>query len=254
MRIIIDRFVSLRRCRVGQYAALTTFCAFVAACGGAESVELCSPGQTEACDSTCGPGLRSCDDEGWWAACLPTSEPECLPGETGSCEMSEGELPGLWTCTDTCEMSPCEPTCEPGMRIECEGECGPGARRCDDDGRWRPCVEYIAPACRLGEIEMCLEGGLRRCDESCSFGPCEEESACSPGEEAACLTCGIQICLSDGTWSGCEAECVPGEEELCDEDYPGYCGLMKRVCTDLCTWSECTELNESVSGHREGFW
>lgn len=213
----------------------------------------CVPGETEVCDSPCGPGLRTCDDDGSWTSCVPTGEADCLPGESGVCETSEDGLPGLWTCTEECRVGPCEPTCEPGERLECEGECGPGARRCDDDGTWTQCVEYLAPSCRPGEIETCPEGGLRRCDDSCSFGPCEEESECTPGEEAACVGCGVRRCLPDGTWSICEAECIPGDEELCDEDYPGYCGLMKRTCTHLCTWSECTEMNESISAYRSGF-
>lgn len=240
MRITIERLIStFQRC-VRGHVVLAVVVAAVASCAVESRNVFCTPGQTEVCETACGQGLRSCDNDGLWTNCAPTEDHDCLPGDTGTCEPSEEGVPARWSCTEECEIGPCEPTCEPGTRIECETDCGRGARHCSDDGTWGRCTEYLIPECRLGEIHVCSEGGYQRCDATCSLSDCVVEDSCSPGEIALCPGCGYQRCRDSGRWSTCNAECYPGDEEICNAGIPNYIGGATRTCTPTCMWSECT--------------
>ena len=88
-----------------------------------------------------GLGVRSCDAEGWWDACL--CEGECLPGSGESC-------------------SPV-------------GECvsGLGRRTCGQDGWWESCG--CTGECRPGDVEACdcgTETATRTCGVAGWWGGC----------------------------------------------------------------------------------
>ena len=230
-------------------AIIVAFIAVVLAnCSGFQATEECDPGDSRACETQCGPGTQRCESGGTWGICQPDEEPECTPGEYGSCDLEAEAPPGLWFCSDDCRIGPCLPLCLPGETWECEAQCGPGEMRCQDDGSWGLCLEYIIPSCRLGDIERCPDDeGHRRCTEECYFGPCDD-GPCSSGEVAECGICASQVCLADETWSECtaysSAVCSPGEVEDCEAP----CGPGQRTCTDICEWTECLEI-DSVSCH-----
>lgn len=217
-------------------------CALAAGCWASSRVGECVVGESEVCDSPCGVGMRRCGEDGRWEACWPWGTAECLPGESGTCDLAEGDPPGLWTCRDDCTRTPCEARCMPGAVEACETACGPGRSRCGEDGTFGPCVEEVAPACRPGDVEACDEGGVSRCTAGCVFGPCEEGTICTPGEEATCHVCGVQRCLPSGTWGDCRAECFPGDVAPCSSGGGGYCGVSAQRCTAFCTWGPCVEV------------
>lgn len=223
--------------------------AVVTRCSGFTSTEECDPGETSPCDIVCGPGSMTCDADGNWGECLLDREPTCMPGDYGSCEVAPDAPPGLWFCSDDCREGPCRNLCLPGETFECEAECGPGVSRCQNDGTWGACGEYVLPFCRPGDIERCEDGiGHRRCDEECEFGPCDGGAPCTAGEVSDCGACASQVCLADSTWSDCTADvwavCSPDEVEDCEAP----CGPGTRRCTDSCTWSSCMEI-ETVECH-----
>jgi len=232
-------------------SALAGVC--LVACSGFTAVDECRDGETAPCETVCGPGIMACED-GSWGACREEVAPACLPGGYGTCELSPDAPPGLWLCSDDCRIGPCLAMCFPGERFDCDAECGPGQARCQDDGTWRECREFIIPDCHLGDIERCEGGGVghRRCTEECLFGPCDEESPCFEGEVAVCDLCSAQQCLADGTWGPCvrdeHAVCAPGETRECD----GPCGGGVHFCADACTWSECVDFSGSCTpGQRQ---
>lgn len=221
----------------------------LARCSGFTASDECEPGETSTCDTQCGPGTRTCQGDGTWGVCEMTGEPECLPGEYGSCELLPEAPPGLWFCSDDCRRGPCRDLCMPGETFECEAECGPGVRTCTDEGSWGPCREYVLPLCRPGEIVRCADGeGHRRCNEGCTYDPCDAGAPCTPGEVSDCGRCASQVCRDDGTWSECSADiwavCSPDQVEACEAP----CGPGQRVCTDACEWTPCEEL-EPVPCH-----
>jgi hypothetical protein len=236
----IDRITVSQGRPWGGRGALAAAALLLGGCSMARRVNPCEDGVLVACETPCGPGLQSCDEEGYWTPCVPTEAVDCLPGETGACELGEGGPPGRWACSDDCRLGPCEPACEPGTQVECEGECGRGAWYCSAEGTWSDCIPYLAPPCRDGEIEACAGGGLTRC-VACAIGPCEVETSCTPGEVAHDPACGYYDCGPDGTWIGCPP-CSPGELEGCPGR--GYCGMQFRYCTESGTWSECVEFWE----------
>jgi len=221
---------------------LSTVPAVLAACSGFTESHECDPGESSSCEAACGPGTTHCLPGGTWDVCQPDRDPECLPGDYDSCALEEGAPPGLWFCSDNCEPGPCLDLCMPGETFECEAECGPGQRRCQDDGTWGECLEYVIPECRLGDVERCSGGdGHRRCSEDCYWGPCED-GPCTSGEVSECGVCASQVCLTDGTWTECTADpsstCSPDEVEDCEAP----CGPGRRTCSDRCEWSECLEI------------
>jgi hypothetical protein len=234
----IDRTTSSPGRLRGGPAALVAAMLLLGGCSGLRREKPCEVGQREPCETPCGPGLRSCD-EGGWTPCTPTDAVDCLPDETGACELGPGEPPGRWACSEDCRVGPCEPACEPGAQVEAECECGPGARYCSDEGTWSECIEYVAHECRRDEVERCAEGLFRRCD-GCAFGPCLEETSCTPGEVTNYGICGVMECRPDGTWPSCRPPCEVGEVELCTV-HRAYCGAGLRVCTLPGQWSECME-------------
>lgn len=222
----------------------------VMACSGFTASDECEPGEESACESQCGPGTMHCQPDGSWGICQPETAPECLPGDYGECSIAEDAPPGLWFCSDDCHVGPCMNLCEPEDVFECEAQCGPGQRHCDNEGQWGACQEYVLPPCRPGGVEQCPTGGEghRRCNDSCQWGVCDDGAPCTPGEVSTCGTCASQVCQTDGTWGPCEADegasCSPGETEACEAP----CGAGERVCSASCEWTECWE-TEPTSCH-----
>lgn len=227
---------------------------YLVACSGFTTYEECQPGESASCEALCGPGTMHCDG-GSWGACQPNEDPVCLPGEYGTCELAPGQPPGLWMCSDTCVVGPCIELCNPGDEFECEGICGiRGRQTCQDDGSWGGCVEYVNPVCRPSDVEVC-EGddgpGHRRCDDECDWGECDGSLECFPGESANCGQCASQSCGDDGVWQECEpyasTACVPGNTRECR----GACGTGTQFCSEWCEWSECFNDGACMPGQRQ---
>lgn len=224
---------SIARARSESLLALFSAALLVGGCSVATPLEECLPGEAVACLSACGPGSRLCDAGGSLGLCVVDAPVPCQPGETGSCTTEAGEG-GIWSCSDECRVGPCEPACEPGEERECLTHCGAGRATCEPGGTFGPCVSWLIPECLPGEIERCSARGSRhrRCGEDCTFGPCRAE-ACTPGETAICVSrlCGVELCERDGSWSGCDMECAPGDTLPCMGG--------ELVCTPFCSWGEC---------------
>jgi hypothetical protein len=213
-------------------------------CSGFTAADECAPGDTSTCTTVCGPGTMECLADGTWGECSMGREPECMPGDFGSCELAPDAPPGLWFCSDDCRQGPCRDLCLPGETHECQAQCGPGVSRCQNDGSWGECLEYVLPFCRPGDVERCPDGvSHRRCDDQCQFGPCDEGAPCTPGEVSECGVCASQVCQADSTWSACSpdiwATCAPDTIEECEAP----CGPGRRACTDECVWTPCTEID-----------
>jgi hypothetical protein len=226
----------------------------LAACSGFAEFTECTDGETAPCESPCGQGTMTCE-AGTWSACQLVEAPECQLGESGTCMVAPDEPPGLWFCSDTCEIGPCIRLCNPGDTVECDAACGPGQVVCQDDGTWSDCLEYVIPTCRLGDVEICRtpEGaGYWRCTEECEFGPCDSSLACFPGETVQCDRCAAQECQADGTWGECvphaSVACSPGETQVCQ----GPCGPGTQICSDSCQWSDCLGMGGGcIPGQRQ---
>lgn len=234
--------------RLAVITMLCTIPILLAVCSGFTADDECEPGEASVCESQCGPGTMHCLSDGSWGLCQPDTEPDCLPGDYGACELAEDAPPGLWFCSDDCREGPCTNLCIPGETYECEAQCGPGQTRCDDEGSWSECREYVLPPCRPGDVERCPDGvSYRRCGDDCWWGECEE-GPCNPGEIARCGVCASQVCLANGTFTDCAGDawavCSPDQVEACEAP----CGPGERRCTDRCEWTPCMEL-EPVPCH-----
>ncbi len=218
------------------------------ACSGFTASDECEPGEQRSCQSLCGPGQERCQPEGQWGVCQPDSEPECLPGDYGECIIGEEDPPGLWLCSDRCEIGPCMALCIPGETFACSAQCGPGQRRCLNDGNWGECRESVLPQCRPGSVERCPDGAShQRCGEDCWWSVCDD-GPCTPGEIADCGACASQVCLADRTWSDCTADVSAACSPDAIEDCEAPCGPGRRNCTDSCEWTDCMEI-EHVPCH-----
>ena len=120
--------------------------------------------------------------------------------------------------------------CAPGAERACglrHGACLPGRQRCDDDGRFGPCIGEVPP-----EPERC-NARDDDCDGRVDEGIAER---CGPG--GACRPA-RRTCLA-GAWSRCEADQAPTEETCdgfdddcdrrIDEGVRRPCGVEQGVC------------------------
>jgi hypothetical protein len=226
---------------------------WLAACSGFAEYTECRDGDVQSCSTACGPGTQTCTD-GAWSTCQLDATPACQPGESGTCTLTPDEPPGMWFCSDTCEVGPCVPICTPGTTTECTANCGPGQTTCQDDGTWGECVEYVVPTCRPNEVSICNGpdgAGYWRCTDECEWGPCDASLACYPGEVAACGVCASQECDGEGSWGTCTpragAACSPGESQEC----PAPCGAGFQICGSNCQWSDCIGFGGCTPGQRQ---
>lgn len=226
---------------------------WLTACSGFTEYLECLDGETSPCETVCGPGTMTCVGDSW-GECYQDEMPACMPGESGTCELTPGQPPGLWLCSDTCQVGPCINFCLPGDTFECDAGCGRGQATCLDDGTWSECIEYIIPDCGPGDVQLCRgdDGvGYQRCTDECVYGPCEVSMTCFPGEVVECATCAAQECSDDGIWEECLPHpgrmCAPGESQDCI----GPCGEGFQTCNDLCEWTECSSLGMCTPGQRQ---
>ncbi len=111
------------------------------------------------------------------------------------------------------------------------GGSGGGSGTCDDTqlACGGECVSILDDADHCGGCSVACGG-----DEACVLGACEAAPDCSVGDQVACYTgaagtegvgaCtgGIASCLTDGRWSACNGQVVPGPE-VCGNDLDEDC-------------------------------
>lgn len=203
-------------------------------------------------DPDCIPNIRSCGCGGtqtrytlceggcsdWYPCSVADSEADCDDGLDDDCD-------GLIDCDD--------PDCAPiPFCIDEDGDSFPLSVDCDDtDPEVNP---EAAELCNL--VDDNCDGTV---DEGCTCTPEGSEKACST--DTGVCTRGVQTCLPDGTWSGCDGvlpraedcdgldndcdgsidegcECIDGATEPCGSDI-GACEFGSRSCTDG-LWSSCS--------------
>jgi hypothetical protein len=204
----------------------------------------CRPGQTVSCTTLCGTeGSGPCS-----ASCEPPTGTECASADAELCNGADDNCNGAadetfacvlgttTACTTSCGSTgsgPCSNTCDPPG----PSACTPPPETCnglDDD-----CDGSIDETfdCPMGSTatQACGNCGTRSCTSSCTWGTCNGEGACTPGDTQSCGACGDQTCLGDCTWGTCSGggECAPGTTAAC-----GLCGT--RTCGSDCRWSACT--------------
>jgi hypothetical protein len=197
----------------------------------------CSPGQREACETTCGSeGTRTCDADGRWSACQPPPE-LCGNGEDDNCDGRVDE--GCQECT-------------PGTTRTCAATCGSqGTQTCDGNGKWTPICQPPAEICGNGRDDDC-DGQV---DEGCQ--------ECTPGTRRTCqTTCGsqgTQTCDGNGKWTpicqppaevcgngrddDCDGQVDEGCVVACEDTLGGRCGDNNPgygdCCSDACNTYHC---------------
>ena len=214
-------------------------------------------GMEEPCSSTCGDGVKTCED-GSWSTCSTAAPIECMDYET--CEVED-------YCIASCPAPP-EELCN-SLDDDCDqevdetfdclvdseeqelcGNCGAKIRKCQDNCAWSELGECINEGeCYAGQVDTQTCGNCgtktRVCSEECvyaEFGDCIGEGVCAPGatKEQPCGLCGTQTatCSDACSWSdftGCvdNAVCTPGQNQ---SQACGNCGMQYRSCGNDCQW------------------
>lgn len=140
---------------------------------------ICSPGDARDCNTGCGDGVETCENDLFWGRCVPTDAVECVPGDSDPCESECG--PGQRSCdASSCTWSP---TCTPDALIQClPGSTAPctvigacmGVQSCQNGCVWGDCVP---PA---GGCHECGDGVLDEDDgEACDDGNLTDDDGCS---------------------------------------------------------------------------
>ena len=202
----------------------------------------CQPGSERPCytgaDSTrnrglCRLGSQTCKSDGkGWGDCKDQVLPkeETCNGRDDDCDGLLDEVAGGCKCDKEGEQAPCYRGSEDTIN---KGACKTGLRTCQKVGDalyWSQCVRDISPRAEEcdGIDNDC--NGLIDDDEKCTL--CD-----TPGEQKPCFTgrlsernrgtCkdGIQICGSDGLWSGCQNQALPegvdpSTQKTCDPTQP----------------------------------
>ncbi len=222
------------------------------------------PGLRDACEVGAGAcrarGVKRCAEDGGAVVC---GAMEGAPGDE-ACNQIDDDCDGVVD-----EDAP--DCCEPGRARDCgtdEGVCEQGAQRCDDAGRWGPClggVQLPAEACN-GRDDDCDgrndEGVLNACGQ-CGDVPAEDcngadddcDGEVDEGALNACGRCGEvpgEVCnqgdddcdgeIDEGLeCGGCEGgrpEVCDGEDDDCDERIDegvlNACGRCGPVPAEVC--------------------
>ena len=228
----------------------------LAGCGDSEPAGPGDPNDEE-CEIDCEIGQSECTDDGAVQVCTTldgcpawTESSECDDGEICEqgqciddpedcevdCEIGESQCRGDGVeycvesqgCPDWTEPIACEgdQSCSGGACVtECDDECTPGDRSCEDTGSYRVC-EYDADGCGVwadptecSEFELCSAGQcVSDCDDACDQG------------DTTCDGDGFQVCQLQETgcldWSD-SLECP--DNTVCDG------GECTQDCTDQCS-------------------
>lgn len=239
------------------------------------------------CRDQCGPeGERTCHPNG-----LTT---RCIRGRDGCLEEVDlgGCPPGEIDCNNddayrVCEVDasgcfhwaahPCEggEGCflAPGACFGlCRDACEPGARECQDGGRYRECVPGFdgclewrdrfcqgfeacedAPALCFGDCDDACQEGSTQCEDRDTFRVCvREPGGCTEWERHPCLE-GDCFNTRDACVGECDHECMPDEKrcaddqfyEECDADFNGCRRWSQRFCDN---GADCRERPEACFG------
>ncbi|NMC72054.1 MAG: hypothetical protein GYA57_18630 [Myxococcales bacterium] len=202
--------------------------------------EPCEPGDVEACESACGPGVRTCSPICTWDTCRSSAVESCN-GLDDDCSGRADDGAGM--------------ECVAGMEEPC-GACHRGTRVCDRTTcTWGACAMPAGDACEPGTTQPCTPlvcgPGHRTCLPDCRWGECEPDvNECSPGTTRICdgpdwCGQGVQTCGGDCRWSPCDGsppwDCDSMWDSQGCERYPGCWGF--RSCDRGCHWSpECHRL------------
>ena len=273
-------------CAGGNWAFCNAPRAYPESCGNLEDEDCdgqtdegcdnCENGETRPCQTACGDGVETCQDQTWGVCDAPVPDDEVCDGADNDCDGRADEdvarrcdnacgagiqacKAGMWevcTAPDACACIDSNL-----MDIQICGRCGQRTRSCEGDGMWgdwSECAEGFndPDRCDPGEEgeQACGNCGTqtRRCTAECTWGgwqACTDEKECTPGTQeplSDAAECGglTKLCDMECNWTvdcsqaGPTACPMPGVEEV---EECGQCGVRRRTCTECCQWSEWTE-------------